>query len=238
MIFNLEEYIMDKSKQGIKIENGVVIKTHTNKENLNNEIEIVKKYGRYVKVPKILDISEHNITYELINGTSAMSNTDYGVTRDLIEELAIFHSLFRKNRSSVLYRDAITSNSIISEQVIYQIDFSSSNRLVHCFDDLALLVNPNWNQAIPDDFITDYLIQREKFDSKFGLDEKLRELTDYKSIIRNMSQFCEPAFEEEIDKVSFSEIRRKDYIVFNKFREYRAEFYKNLWGISNDSQNK
>jgi len=229
---------MDKSKQGTKIENGAVIKTHTNRESLNNEIEIVEKYGQYVNVPKILDIRESEIVYEFIKGTSAMDNTDYSVTRELIKELAIFHSLFRKNQSSVLYRDAITSNSIISKKGIYQIDFSSCDRLVHCFDDLALLVNPNWNRAIPDEFITDYLLQREKFDPRFCLDEKLRELTDYKSIIRNMIPFCKNGFEEEIDRVSFSEVRRKDYKVFNKFREYRAKFYKNLWSISNDSQNK
>lgn len=228
---------MDKSKQGIKIEDGVVVKTHTDQACLNNELEIVEKYGRYVMIPKVLEIRKYDIVYELITGSSAMGNTDSEITKRLIRDLALFHSIYRKSPSSVLYRDAIASNSIISEEGIYQIDFSSSNRLVHCFDDLALLVNSNWNKAIPDDFLIEYLSQRMKFDSVFDLEKKEREITDYDSIIRTMVSFCEEGFEEEIKRVSFSEIIMDDFEVFRKFRDYRAEFYKDIWGITNDCQN-
>lgn len=172
-------------KQGVKFEEKSVVKKQESfrdghlEERIANlfasskvrRISIPRYYGTVMREGEICSIIER------LNGKDLLGNSDLKVAEELVKDLALFHEMFSQNpevdSSSVVYRDAIKSNFILSEDnMIYNIDFSSSNRFVHCFDDLALLLNPAWGK-LPSKIISDlkeiYLENRKEFRKKeFG----------------------------------------------------------------------
>lgn len=224
---------IDKSKHGIKLEEDVVIKHYDKHEDLINELDVIKQYGIFVNIPEVFFVDDNELRTKYIDGKSLMHNDSKEITSQLIKDLAIFHSMFRVTESVTLYRDSILSNYIMSEDnSIYHIDFSSSNKLVHSFDDLALLLNPNWNKATNEDFVEMYLEHRKVLDKMFIGDYQKYPLTNYSKPIKEMLGINtkeSKALSDRIMDTSFENLRLKDYSAFSDFRTIRAEFYLNKW---------
>lgn len=107
---------------------------------------------------------------EKIYGKDLIGNKDELLARKLVLDLALFHEMFSQESSilssSAIYRDAINSNYMFDNEGIVHIDFSSSNKFVHCYDDLALLLHPLWGEipgAEREFLVKEYFGHRTRF---------------------------------------------------------------------------
>ncbi len=151
------------SKQGAETGNGIVLKEHPSLQAANTERRIAELYAanrvKPVRVPDYFDpvVKEGKIYASMrhVTGTSPLKTKDSGLLRELVEDLAVFHELFSRDKTLMgavaLYRDAIITNYLLDDRGHVHIDFSSSSRFVHALDDLALLLNPLWIDIHPED---------------------------------------------------------------------------------------
>ena len=141
--------MVDKSKQGIEMGEEYVYKKHNSLAKANLEKHIASIYSNNhlldIRIPEYGDpfMKDENIylPIEKINGKSLMGNKDSSLKSLLVRDLALFHTMFAQkskvDNPNVIYRDAINSNYLIDDENIIHIDFSSSNKFVHCFDDFS-----------------------------------------------------------------------------------------------------
>ncbi|MDP3728776.1 MAG: hypothetical protein Q8R18_04960 [bacterium] len=247
------------SKQGIILEEHRVLKRHPSIESADLERTIAGLYSgnAYFPIrtphyfaPEIRD-SVVYLPMERIKTKNLMHNADPSITKILVRDLALFHHMFSQHpipgTSNVLYRDSIPSNYIITpENHIVHIDFSSSDRFVHAWDDVALLLNPAWSTISDPNrerLIEEYIRLREQFSTTPRFTEQLPRAPDnqteeqrrvyYVETTKRMlaTGFTQVALLGKFDVVDFRTLRREDYRVFDEFRTLRANFYKQkIWG--------
>ncbi|MBU4351688.1 MAG: hypothetical protein KJ939_01240, partial [Nanoarchaeota archaeon] len=172
--------MVDKSKQGIEIEGDYVYKEHGSLAEAELERDVASMYSNNALIP--IRTAEYGnpvkrrgtiyLPMKKIEGKSLMGNTDSSLRSLLVRDLALFHTMFAQepnaNGSSVIYRDAINSNYLMDDEGLVHIDFSSSNKLVHSFDDLALLIHPLWGESTETErkeLVKEYLEHRARFDA-------------------------------------------------------------------------
>ncbi len=186
-----------------------------------------------------------------INGRTALGHKDYNLAKRLVGDLALFHHMFSQHSApemaSVLYRDSIPSNYIIKpDNDIVHIDFSSSDRFVHAWDDVALLLNSAWSTLSGQDrekLIEEYLSLREQFLTTPRFTEQLPKKPDNQTEEQRRQYYLETTKRMlatgltqivllgKFNTVDFRTLRREDFNIFDKFRTLRANFYKQkIWG--------
>ena len=252
------------SKQGIITEEDRVLKVHLSVHSADLERTIGELYSGnkslLIRTPHYFDPEITNgvvyLPMQKIKGKNLMHNTNPTVTKTLVRDLALFHEIFSQSDRTcdpnVLYRDAIASNYMEDDQGLIHIDFSSSNRYVHCFDDLALLLHPEWNRTTPKQrrgAIESYFSWRKYFHS-----ERLRKnsiirsftLLDlsveeksvfYQATIKQMEDTIPGCrnFKEEMLRVNFGDLDESDFYTFFKFRDFRAKYYLQKWSQKNEN---
>ena len=249
-------------KQGVCFEEDTVYKKQASIEQGRLEEEVAKIFSsnteKVIRVPEyhgtIIRDGRPHTAYKHIEGNNLFGNTNQETIEELVEDLALFHEIFsqdpKKNSSSVLYRDAIKGNYLETNEGIYHIDFSSSSQFVHCFDDLALLLNPSWGE-IPkekrEELVDKYILQRKEFRNK-GVNRLDNLSNTSKSLITNkvveerrehyrnkvlrMAQegFVDETLHQDISRANYERINRDDFQLFERFRKLRADFYiHNVW---------
>ncbi len=161
------------------------------------------------------------------------------VGKALVEDLVIFQKMFRNeiesNSPQVLYRDAIPANYLDSKDEIIHIDFSSSNKIVHSLDDLALLLCPAWNN-LKNSEITELVETYKKLQDEITVETDLFETTSklprcdesyYINQIRDMQsagiRICN--LDKYVSNVNFKELDMQDFEFFAEYRRLRANYY-------------
>ncbi|HII15624.1 MAG TPA: hypothetical protein HA362_04895 [Nanoarchaeota archaeon] len=251
---------MAKSKQGVELEAGRVLKVHKSLEAAELEKLIAGLYSGNnfvpIRTPKygIPFLKEQNVylPMERIDGKDLMGNKDVSLARKLVLDLALFHEMFAQESamltSSAIYRDAINSNYMLDNAGIVHIDFSSSNKFVHCYDDLALLLHPLWSE-IPDAerecLIREYIEHRTRFNalgvsSIHKIDSRLianpsaegRRL-HYSGLLKEMEAagFDMGVRASDFKGIDFNRLEPADFAFFFDFRTLRGEYYlQKVWG--------
>ena len=252
--------MVDRSKQGMMERGELVLKRHESIQTANLEIQIARHYTNQqislIRIPKYGEpFVEGSLVYlpsNKVKGESLMDNNNLGLTIQLVRDLALFHELYAQSKkdlaSSVIYRDAIMSNFLLVDGEIVHLDFTSSNRFVHCFDDLALLLNKSWNnvpQTEVSNLVNLYIRLRSKF-RELGvraignLDQNLvgnKEVSDrLKHYTERISAMASSGIDTQgldnlFSGVDFRTMDRKDFSAFSTFREIRAKYYlQKVWG--------
>jgi hypothetical protein len=251
--------MVDKSKQGIIIKNGVVYKKHTSLNRANLEKNIARIYSNNNLIPlktaqyyePIEENDEVFLPNKMIQGRSLIGNKDYLIRSILVRDLALFHEMFAQNSdnicSSVLYRDAINSNYLMDESNLIHIDFSSSHKFVHAFDDLAMLLNPLWNKITESEsreMVNLYLKCRVDFNKSGASAIKqinIKQINNHtpderkEYYINVISDMASQGMDinnliTKIQSVDFDNLNIKDYDVFSEFRTIRGELYiQKIW---------
>ena len=181
-----------------------------------------------------------------------MGNSDESLARKLVFDLALFHEMFAQESamlsSSVIYRDAINSNYMLDNEGIVHIDFSSSDKFVHCHDDLALFLHPLWGE-IPDAerecLVMEYTEHRTRFNtlgvsSIHKIDSRLianpsaegRRLY-YSGLLTEMEAagFERGNLNSGLKNIDFNRLKSADFAFFFNFRTLRGEYYlQKVWG--------
>ncbi len=249
--------MVDNSKQGIEIIGCKAIKRHQSVEKAQLEMDVARMYrdnsARQVSIISYEMVPQEDgsvlLEMPLLTGKSAMGTGDKSLMKNLVLDLAVFHEVFAQspNSASVIYRDAIPSNYIISDNGGYtHVDFSSSQKYVHCLDDLALLTHPLWSKNTKSDAETlmeDYIAYRNEISSKNisranELDAQIPRidsnalLSYYIKTIKSMATEENGAKEllERIKDVEFSHIQIEDFQFFFDFRTVRGQCYLKQWG--------
>lgn len=251
------------SKTGVTYKDGKVLKEHDSFDSTNLEVQVARLFldnsPRPVYTPNYGGAfrQDHKVflTMEDEDIPTAMGHSDYELAERLVQDLAVFHSLFAQNTgmvgSSVLYRDAIPSNFLVDEDHHVHIDFSSSARLVHAYDDLALLLNPSWSNLDPElvkNLIAKYdSLRSEIFNTgntpsvlsqlpmgMIGNPSPQRRKQHYLQTIDSMVDSGVDPGEalDLVEDVDFVNLNPDDYRFFEVFRMMRAEYYiQKVWGI-------
>jgi hypothetical protein len=190
------------------------------------------------------------LSYDMIKGENLLGVKNQNTIKSLVTDLAMFHEMFslpgKDLNARVLYRDALASNYIAHDESYTHIDFSSSNKAVHAFDDLALLIHPQWikvEEVQKDALIEEYISKRKEFKSRcgsyydqisYGVD--LKKNTDkmkryYEENLINMGIEGEELmeFKRRAEKINFETLEKKDFDFFFDYRTKRAEFYLKKW---------
>jgi hypothetical protein len=257
MIFKVK--MIELCKQGIEFKDGYVLKKHDSLENALLEKNVALLYSqnhiKKIYIPKYKGIIHTSqgiyLKIEKIGALSLMGKGDKNINQQLVYDLALFHGLFSQKgnnlSSSVLYRDAIKSNYLLDKDKLVHIDFSSSNRWVHCFDDLALLLHPLWSDIKHkemDKLVSFYIDSRQYFHNqniinlndldnlniKNSLEDERRD--SYKELIVQMkdSSLDSSRVEDELNDVDFNNILLENFNTFFKFRTLRGKYYLNkVW---------
>lgn len=245
-------------KEGVEFDGPNVVKKHHSEKGANLESLVARLYSgsavRDIKVPKYKGVfvrdGKHCLLMENVIGRTALGHDDFSLAERLIGDLAIFHHMFSQhggaNDASVLYRDSIPSNVIITpEGNVVHIDFSSSDRFVHAWDDVALLLNPAWstlNEDQREELVTRYIQFREEFAATSRIVAQLSKQPEnqedgqrreyYIDTTRRMlaTGLIQEVLLEQFNDVDFRILRREDFGVFKSFRTLRANFYKQkIW---------
>lgn len=243
----------DKSKHGVEFEGDFVLKSCSSIEKAYLEIKIAEIYSANglipIAVPEYYSVrkSESCITLVMqkINGSSLIGNNDPELTKKLVKELALFHEIFtqesEKLSSSVIYRDAIPSNYLMSRGRHTHIDFSSSNEYVHCLDDLALLVHPLWSETTEDQrglLLQQYIANRKGFNEvNASLRNTLnkdfisnRDPNERKEHYQKKLHEMRVGLASGLTDVDFVDLRKEDFETFFTYRTLRGEYYLRKWG--------
>jgi len=249
-----------ESKQGIILEEQRVLKIHPSIESAELERTIADLYSRNMHLPirtpqyftpEVVD-NIISLPMERIKGRNLMYNTDQSITDTLVRDLALFHEIFSQSDKAcdpnVLYRDAIASNYMQDDYGLIQIDFSSSNRFVHCFDDLALLLHPAWNKTTKEQrkrAVRSYIGHRNNFHGQ-GLRRILRitpfhlsgngteeKRCFYRDTIEKMEDTVPDCknFKTELQRINFELLDENDFERFFQFRDFRARYYLKSWSL-------
>ncbi len=246
-------------KDGIEFDGASVVKKHRSEDGARLEQRIAELYAsnttRIIRVPEYKGFFVRDekpcLLMERINGRTALGHADYNLAERLIGDLALFHHMFSQHsspeRASVLYRDSIPSNYIIKpDGHVVHIDFSSSDRFIHAWDDVALLLNSAWSTLSDRDrekLIEAYVLLREQFSITPRFTAQLPRNPDnqteeqrrqyYIETTKRMlaTGFTQVSLLKKFDTVDFTTLRREDFGVFDEFRNLRANFYKQkIWG--------
>ncbi len=242
----------DFSKQGIIIIKNEVYKKHKTLNDANLEVNITKLYSENgmkeintLKQEIVTRDKEIFIKMPFIEGVSARDTNNIKLLEELVFDLSIFHELFAKEKNSpkVIYRDAILSNYICENENKYtHIDFSSSNKYVHCFDDLALLLNPLWHNLektkIPS-LVEKYIENRHIISNKINRkeiknikNETKEEIKKYYILqIKNMEieGFYNNQLKKKINEINYDIIKKQDFKKFLDYRTLRGKMYLETW---------
>jgi len=247
----------DQSKQGVTFKGNTVLKEHATMESAMREVSVAKAFARngqsHVFVPDYGKPVRLNgrvfLPYSRIHGTTLMNCTSISTMKKAVEQLALFHELFapRSNRSNPvsLYRDAMPANIIDDTYRLWQIDFTSSHRLVHCLDDLALLLHPELSR-IPSAELPRLVVAYRQARSRLGRALSLNRF-NVSSIVGPMEWPNAKVYQEILDQMSaagvsshrlyesmgsidFHHLRADDFQVFLEFRRVRIQYYRRvLW---------
>jgi len=223
----------------IEIDEGNVIKTAASAVAASREVQLSNDYrNNPIEAVRVLEYNNDGLRiiskYEEYNNLMGFSDIEIG--RKLVNDLAIFHSIYSVNETQVLYRDAMPSNYLLSNDGdVIHIDFSSSNRLIHAFDDLALLLNPRWSKLKScerEELIDEYIRFRKEFNKFKGNGEFVDKLStstpvDYYQTIEEMKGFGinSRSLEHHLRRVDFKRLKREDFYYFAEYRRMRAEYY-------------
>lgn len=257
MIFKVK---MAKSKQGVELEAKRVLKTHNSLEAAELEKLIASLYSGNnfvpIRTPKygvpFLKGQKVYLPMEKIYGKELMGNKDESLARKLVLDLALFHEMFAQESailsSGVIYRDAINSNYLLVNDRVVHIDFSSSNKLVHCYDDLALLLHPLWGEipsAKREYLVKEYFEHRTRFNalcvsSIHNIDSRLianssadERRMHYSGLLNEMrtAGFGIENMDSDLKGVDFNGLNPKDFAFFFNFRTLRGMYYiQKVWG--------
>lgn len=257
MIFKVK---MAKSKQGVELEVERVLKVHKNLEAAELEKLIASLYSGNnfvpIRTPKygipFLKEQKVYLPMEKIYGKDLIGNKDELLARKLVLDLALFHEMFSQESSilssSAIYRDAINSNYMFDNEGIVHIDFSSSNKFVHCYDDLALLLHPLWGEipgAEREFLVKEYFGHRTRFndlcvssihkiDSGLIANSSADERRMYYSGLLNEMEaagFGMENMDSDLKGVDFNGLKPEDFAFFFNFRTLRGRYYiQKVWG--------
>jgi len=242
-------------KEGIEIDGHLIIKKHATEEGARLEKIIAELYGnntvRQINIPKYYGVSIREgkpcLNMEYVDGRTALGHSDFNLAEILIGDLALFHHMFSLGEEgSVLYRDSIPSNYIItSKNKIVHVDFSSCDRFIHAWDDVALLLNPSWSTLTDyekESLIDKYIQFRAQFSTTPKFTEKLPKQPENRNPEQRIRYYIESTKRmlatgftqvyllENFENVDFKNLRREDFSTFDKFRTLRADYYRQkIW---------
>lgn len=246
-------------KEGIELHGDKIIKKHSSEEGARLEMAVAEIYSsstiKSIRVPDYVGFFVRDkkpcLLMERVEGKTALGHSDLNLAERLIEDLALFHHMFSQSEypemASVLYRDAIPSNHIVTPTgSIVHIDFSSADRFVHAWDDVALLINHAWSNLENKDvneLVKMYFKLRHDFSTTPRFVDQLPLIPNnqtedqrreyYVKSTRHMlaTGFTQESLIKDFDDVDFINLRMEDFKIFDEFRTLRANFYKKkIWG--------
>ena len=238
------------SKQGVRFEDGAVVKPVSSEAHGLHQIEVATAYRINPRRP--VKVIEHQVVVAEQTGGWQLRmpaiehltlSVDFQMMRELVLDLAAFHATFASpSEAVVLYRDAIIGNYLQTPDGICHIDFASCDKWVHGFDDLALLLCPAWvtlSAAEVDELVAVYIRSRRVFIGETAHALPLIK-NDAASLIHYYSESIvamdRNGFESRnllnfVDKINLCTLQPVDFRVFKAYREVRAEWYKKcVWG--------